>query len=99
VKIAYETLIAAADERYRRRYMALQAWTLTIIPMVLGAQFAGLRPIWISVAWGVWLSGIWLLQKRWRESFDHATKLREERLDQLVADVLKECRQLEDCHD
>jgi hypothetical protein len=81
--IAYELLVADADRRYRRWYIALQTWTLMLIPA------AWLLPTSLFVL-AVWLPGVWTLQKQWRKAAAYSSKLRTDKFEQLV----EECRAL-----
>lgn len=91
--IAYQALVEDADRRYHRAYYALQCWTLMIIPV--SWLLAYMNPPIVAVAtFGVWMAGVFVLQKRWRKAAARASKLRDEKLSQLVAEVAEENERL-----
>lgn len=81
--IAFELLIAEADRSYRRWYIALQCWTLSIIPAGWALPLRVMMPVTV-----VWVVGVWVLQKRWRKAAAYGWKLRTDNLEQLVAECL-----------
>lgn len=91
--IAYQVLIEDADRRYRRWYIALQAWTLSIIPVSWLLAYMN-PPIWAVATFGVWMAGVTVLQKRWRKAAKRSERLRDEKLRQLVAEVAEENERL-----
>jgi hypothetical protein len=80
---AYGILLADAKRRYDRWFLALQCWTLSLIPM----SWLVFPPKPVSLWWVfVWFLGVRLLQKRWRKSYERIRALQNARLEQLVAE-------------
>ena len=91
--IAYQVLIEDADRRYRRWYLALQAWTIAIIPVSWLLAYVK-PPTWVATTFVAWMFGVAVLQKRWRNAAKRSERLRDEKLSQLVAEVAKENERL-----